>query len=391
MSCKEIFELIILLSIETKIRFYIIKLEVSNLNSMTTTILHGKTYKQSGYEVMLTQLPFKVLDNIFDIDENVQRRLDARKRNEISRFVIDSLDNYPFYFSPFVFSLRDGIEKEEKNEWYLNSETKLYILDGQHRFQGLSAALSRLNEEKRVLEEDFEKNEQQIEACKKKISWIKNYPISMQVYAGLNRQRERQLFADINTERSEVHGGLIVKYDKRDEYAVLVKAVVNEIEDLFEIEKTLSRLTKSNSAMTTMIAMKRCLMTMFEGIKGTSSISGKSSKDINDENIKQASILFFKIWIDIFPKKMNDRDKYVCGNATVQIALAYTVYFLHDRYGLGYIEAIQALKKLRTCSWKAEDHLFEPFYNRETQKLDMPSFGTAVLGLGRRFAEFVHV
>lgn len=357
---------------------------------MTTTILHGKTYKQSGYEVMLTQLPFKILDNIFEIDEYVQRRLDGRKRNEISQFVIDSLNNYPFYFSPFIFSLRDGIEHREENEWYLNSKTKLYILDGQHRFQGLNAALFRLNQEKLVLEGDFEKNKHQIDVYAKKIDFIRNYPISMQVYAGLDRQRERQLFADINTERSEVHGGLIVKYDKRDEYAVFVKTVVDEVEDLFEIETTLSRLTKTNSAMTTMIAMKRCLMTMFEGGKGFSSTSGKSSKDLSDQKIKQAAVLFFQTWLDIFPKKMNDRDKYVCGNTTVQIALAYAVYFLNNRYGLGYVETIQALRKLKSCSWKADDHLFEDFYNREKKKLDMPSFGTAVVKLGQRFAEFVN-
>lgn len=379
------------MSIERKIRIYIIKLEVRRLNTTTTTILHGNTYKQSGYEVMLTQLPFKILDNIFDIDEYVQRRLDGRKRNEISRFVIDSLNHYPFYFSPFVFSLRDGIEQREENEWYLNSETKLYILDGQHRFQGLKAALSRLMQEKLPLEDDFDKYQRQIEAYEEKINFIRNYPISMQVYAGLDRQRERQLFTDINTERSEVHGGLIVKYDKRDEYAVLVKEVVDEIEDLFEIETTLSRLTRSSSAMTTMIAMKRCLMTMFEGIKGVSSKSGKSSKDLSDQNIKHAAVLFFQIWPDIFPKKMNDRDKYVCGNTTVQIALAYSVYYLNDRYGFGYMDAIRALKKLKSCSWKADDHLFEPFYNDEKKKLDMPSFGTAILRLGKRFAEFVNV
>lgn len=363
---------------------------MSRLNSMTTTILHGKTYKQSGYEVMVTQLPFKILDNIFEIDEYVQRRLDGRKRNEISQFVIDSLNNYPFYFSPFVFSLRDGIEHKKENEWYLNSDTKLYILDGQHRFQGLNAVLSRLNQEKLLLESDFEKNNHQIDSYTKKIDLIRNYPISMQVYTSLDRQRERQLFTDINTERSEVHGGLIVKYDKRDEYAVFVKTVVDEIENLFEIETTLSRLTRLNSAMTTMIGMKRCLMTMFEGGKGFSSTSLRPSKDLSDQKIKQAAVLFFQIWLDIFPKKMNDRNKYVCGNQTVQIALAYAVYFLHNRYGLGYVEAIQALRKLKSCSWKANDDLFEDFYNKEKKKLDIPSFGPAVVKLGKHFAEFVN-
>lgn len=360
------------------------------MNSMTTTILHGKTYRQSDYEIMLTQLPFKILDNIFEIDEYVQRRLDGRKRNEISQFVIDSLNNYPFYFSPFVFSLRDGIENKDENEWYLNTETKLYILDGQHRFQGMKAALSRLEQEKLLLESDFEKNKHQIKAYVKQIDFIRNYPISMQVYTELDRQKERQLFADINTERSDVHGGLIVKYDKRDEYAVFVKAVVDEIEDFFEIETTLSRLTKSNSAMTTMIAMKRCLMTMFEGGKGLYSASTKPSKDLSDQKIKHAAVLFFRNWLDIFPKKMNDRDKYLCGNTTIQIALAYAVYFLNNRYGLGYVEAIQALRKLKACSWKANDKLFEDFYNKEKKKLDIPSFSPAVVKLGQRFAEVVN-
>lgn len=88
----------------------------------------------------------------------------------------------------------------------------------------------------------------------------------MQIYLNLDTQQEKQLFSDVNTERREAHVGLIMQYDKRDYYTEVTRKLSEELDELFEIEKKLSRVTNFNSAVTSLAIMKKCLIAMFEGI-----------------------------------------------------------------------------------------------------------------------------
>ena len=53
-----------------------------------TTRIEGLYCKQFGKEVLVTQLPFRTLDSIFDIDSEVQRKLDVRRRSEDRKSVV---------------------------------------------------------------------------------------------------------------------------------------------------------------------------------------------------------------------------------------------------------------------------------------------------------------
>ncbi|ALP38131.1 hypothetical protein ASL14_20075 [Paenibacillus sp. IHB B 3084] len=67
-----------------------------------TTRLPGEDYIQFGKKILLTQLPFRYLNTIFEVDEYVQRQLDVRKRNQIRDFILNAVQKDWFYFSPFV-------------------------------------------------------------------------------------------------------------------------------------------------------------------------------------------------------------------------------------------------------------------------------------------------
>ena len=335
-------------------------------NELTAT-LNGDKFVQFGKDILITQIPFMFLDTLFEIDELVQRKLDVRKRNQICDFILETVKDETFYFSPFIFSARGAIQAEGE-KWTIAPGCKLFILDGQHRCAGLKLAIQKLEMQKVQLETES-KSEFEIKKVNNMIDQLKKYQITMQVYLDLDQTQERQLFADINMERKDVHGGLIVKYDKRDEYAMLAQELTYDLKPHFEIEEITSRLTQSNSAITSLSTMRKCLITMFEGY--LSSKEGSAYfRNINPSQVKPTALAFFKIWTKLFPENMNDRSQFVCGLSTVQLSLAYTVHKLTKTHNLTYLEAIQALTSLaQYCTWEKNDPLFSPFYNEEKQRL----------------------
>ncbi|WP_197204604.1 hypothetical protein [Cytobacillus firmus] len=71
---------------------------------------------------------------------------------------------------------------------------------------------------------------------------------------------------DINTVRREAHIGQIMLYDQRDQYTELTRNVASQLQTIFEIEQNLSRISIHNLELTSLATMKRCIISLFEGI-----------------------------------------------------------------------------------------------------------------------------
>lgn len=350
-------------------------MELSNNGNGFKTIIDGIGYNQFGKMVLATQLRFSTLEAIFEVDPEVQRKLDPNRRSEIREFILKALEAKDFYFSPFVFSARGAIKKGAQG-WELEPGCKLYILDGQHRASAMSSALSHLKSRKETAEETG--NQREADKIKGYIDQLKAYPVSMQVYLDLIQKEERQLFTDINTERKEAHIGIIMQYDQRDAYTELTRKIARKLENEFEIEQKLSRLTNQNSAVTSLSIIRKCLLALFEG-----SLHDKKGKPYfqNDPitEVTTISLAFFRIWQDLFPQQMANRKRYVTGLSGIQVSLAYTVYYLTKKYSITHLEAIQQLRVLKKhCSWKHDDPLFSHLYDSTTRKIKDHSSTTAI-------------
>ncbi|KGA96735.1 hypothetical protein AJ85_14195 [Alkalihalobacillus alcalophilus ATCC 27647 = CGMCC 1.3604] len=357
------------------------------MNDEWTSTLSGKLYTQAGNQILLAQIPFFYLEAIFEIDEMVQRSLDIRKRNEIGEFIIDAIEDGTFYFSTFIFSARGAIEAEGVR-WKVTPGDKLYVMDGQHRVEGMKYALKKLEMKKYELEM-HQKNELEIKKVAKMIKQLKQYPISMQIYLDLNQDEERQMFTDLNTRRTNVHSGLIIKYDQRDEYSKLVQELSVEIKPAFEIETTSSRLTHQHSALTSLTSMRRCLLALFEG-----NIRHKYGRadfqDLTERQVKDVSVLFFEAWEEIFPPKMYNRSEFVCGYLGIQLALALTVYQLTKKYKMTYREAIGSLPHIsQKCTWRHRDPMFTPYFNEYLGKTQNLSASSTVRNISNLFVDII--
>ncbi len=330
------------------------------------TKIRGFGYTQFGKKALSAQMRYSTLEAIFEVDEEVQRKLDPKRRVEIREFIIRSLEaGEDFYFSPFVFSARGAIT-EAADGWELAPGSKLYIIDGQHRNASISSAISHLKSRKESAEETGQTEEAKV--LQTHIEKLKEYPVAMQVYLNLTRQEERQLFTDINTERREANIGQVMRYDKRDEYTELTRNTAKQLQDLFEIEQNLSRTSLHSSALTSLATMRKSIIALFEGIVTVK--NGPPYIRCSPNEVEETAAEFFRIWPQIFPKQSADRIKYVSGYSGIQIALAYCANQLTRTHNISYKEAIHELKKLKhKCSWKHADPMFSHLYDVSTSRI----------------------
>ncbi|PIC70819.1 hypothetical protein CSV77_05775 [Sporosarcina sp. P16b] len=68
--------------------------------------------QQFGKEVLCTLIHFSMLEAMFEIDHEVQRQLDPRKRKDIRDFILDSLKKGSRFTFPHLCSLVEGIYKK---------------------------------------------------------------------------------------------------------------------------------------------------------------------------------------------------------------------------------------------------------------------------------------
>ena len=354
------------------------------IDTSTKISFKGVQCNHFGHDVLYTHLRFSTLEAIFDIDYEVQRQLDIGRRQEIKRFILDAITNgMPLYFNPFIFSDRGQIH-QHGDEFILAPGSKLYIIDGQHRSMALSSAINYLKNELEALER-FQQHDE-LRKIQSYIHSLRNYPITLQIYLNLSTKEEQQLFTDVNSTRREAHSGLLLKYDQRDAYNQLTRQVALKLQDKMDIEMNASRLRQDSASITSLTTMKKCLLALFEGI-----VFDKKQHPnwhLDEQSIEQVGTVFFEKWLKLFPRQMNNRNKYACGLAGVQIALAQTVFMLTRLHNISHLEAIERLQQLNhICSWQITDPLFAHMYNSKKKALERHSSSTMVKRTTKRFLD----
>lgn len=192
-------------------------------------------------------------------------------------------------FAPLILSARGEIEAYE-DYFIVRPGQKLFVSDGQHRTLALLSAIieltvraERAESEKRIIE---------AENYRQYIEQLKNMPMALQIYLNLTRQQEKQLFADLNTKRKAANPNIRLQHDQRSEYNILTRTVADQLKYKMEIDTSTARLSPASSAITSLSAMKKCLIALFEGIIGRK--AGESNlPTINSKLFKLPSCFSF--------------------------------------------------------------------------------------------------
>lgn len=290
----------------------IIMIDFNNLGEKTNfTSFKATQGFQFGKSVVTIQCTVNEIIKFVEIDQNVQRELVSQHVANIQKYIQYGIDGNMIFFSPFIFSSRgQGRFDKEAREYKLSTEDKLVILDGQHRIRAFENIIKML--EVRATEEDYQK-----------LSYIKEFQLSLQIYENLSEQQEKQLFADVNTKSSAVSNTLLLMYKDNELANKLVKEIIygNSFikSDEYEVRGR-STLTKFMTVAT--------LYNIILILNEKRIITELQLNKINEQNYeayKHKTILFLNLLKKYAPHDSINRKKYIILNPKVLHGIAFYI------------------------------------------------------------------
>ncbi len=329
--------------------------------------LSGIKRMQFNQDVITIQCTVNDILKFLEIDIRVQRELDENKVASIGQYIQYGLDGNDIYFSPLIFSARgQGSYDEKRHEYSLNMNERLVILDGQHRIRAFEYLKKRME----VSNDDEEAYQT-----------LLDFPMTIQVFADLTLEQERQLFTDINTKISQVNNTLLIMYKKDDLFGELVREVVdNSPIDSIECRAKTTR-TKLMTA-STLYSVAKVI---------NSGIYNRVSKvDINKANYdlyRRRTEEFLRLLRQYAPMDANNRDKYIIMSSNILVSIAKFVYEIQTKYPDEKMDVLFR-KVVAKIDWSHRNEEFKQLstkYNKKTKKYNFGTTGRTV----RDFSEFL--
>ncbi|MGU9545272.1 DNA sulfur modification protein DndB [Bacillus cereus] len=325
----------------------------SNSNYIT---IHGIKGKQFGHEVISAQCTVDYVLKFLEIDKSVQREMIERQVSNISKYIQYGLDGNNIYFPPLIFSARGkGSFHEEQDQFRLKTDDTMVILDGQHRIKAFKSLKKRLENSRNP--EDQEK-----------LNYIKNFPLTIQIFSNLAFDQERQLFTDVNTKSSRVSNTLLVMYKENDLCGNLVKDIIYNHPSISPDKFEVRAKTTTTKLMTAATLYNICL-TLNDGIIITNSYKSKINEanyDLYRKNVEDFLILLMKY----APDQCLDRNKYFIMNPNSLRGIAKCIHLLREKNEKFDMEELFQ-KSVRLTDWSHKNKELKqagiPF-NNQTKK-----------------------
>lgn len=278
--------------------------------------MFGVQGNQFGQKVVAAQCTVDYILKFLEVDKSVQREIIEVQVSNISKYIQYGLDGNDIYFPPLIFSSRGRGEFDQlNNQFLLKTEDTMVILDGQHRIKAFEVLKKRLESS-----QDPENKE--------KLKYIKNFPLTIQIFSDLTLEQERQLFTDVNTKSAKVSNTLLVMYKDNDLSGTLVKDIINNHPSISPDKFEVRAKTTTTKLMTAATLYNLCL-TLNDGI-----LVVKSSKSkINDDNYplyRKNVEDFLTLLMKYAPDQCLDRNKYFIMNPNALQGIAKCIHQLRQ-------------------------------------------------------------
>ncbi|GAB1770503.1 DNA sulfur modification protein DndB [Bacillus sp. ME75] len=318
--------------------------------------MYGVQGNQFGHEVVSAQCTVDYILKFLETDRDVQREMIEKQVSSISKYIQYGLDGNDIYFPPLIFSARGRGEFDVKSSQFrLKTEDTMVILDGQHRIRAFEMLKKRLESKS-----DSE--------SKNKLKYIKNFPLSIQIFKELSIEQERQLFTDVNTKSSKVSNTLLIMYKDNDLCSELVKDIIYNhpsiSSDKFEVRGK-STTTKLMTAAT----LYNINLTLNDGIlirKGANSRLNKKNYPYYRKNLEE----FLTLLMKYAPDHALDRKKYFIMNPNVLQGIAKCIHSLKEENPDFNMEDLFE-KSVRLFDWSQKNRELRQAgipYNTKTKK-----------------------
>ncbi len=295
---------------------------IKDLSTLSTTshyiTLKGVQGIQFNHSVISTQCTVNNILKFMDVDKSVQRDTIEQQISNISKYIQYGLDGNDIYFPPMIFSARGkGTFHNETNDFHLDLDDKMYILDGQHRIKAFELLTKRLELKNDPINKD-------------KLKKILNFPLSIQIFTNLTTDQERQLFTDLNTKSSRVNNTLLIMYKNNDLCGELVKEIIQNhpsiSEDRFEIRSKTTRTKLMTSA-----TLYSLINVLNEGLLGGPMVIKSKINPDNYKLYKKRTEEFLTLLIKYAPEYAYDRNKHIIFIPNIISSIALFIYTIQKK------------------------------------------------------------
>lgn len=270
--------------------------------------------QQWNKEVYITNIPFVQINEICRVDEEVQRKRDAKKIKDIAEYIEAGIigERAMSGFSSIVTSLRYATVRYEEstNELKISTRGKLYISDGQHREGGIEAFCSKVF--KKIEDARNENDVTAMEYWQNILEELEKITIPVVIFTNLTKEEEQQLFFDMNNLATPVNASQALKYDQNDKYNIIAKILEKEIPIIrkYGINKTAKALNEKNKEIATLKIWNNCMRILLNG-PTDSDMKKKWNDSWEISSKKDLCLKFWDSFFSILPDGFNDKDKYI--------------------------------------------------------------------------------
>lgn len=295
----------------------------------------------SNKGIVSSQITIEELLNSYVIDHEVNRDVNYGRLPDLVKY-LESSTMAPGIFVPaFVFSYRgiSGLRYDNERGILWLEDKALVTIDGQHRIK--------------AIEKYVEKNSEDVN--------FKKNTVTIQVYFGLSKDDERQLFVDINSKAKRVSRSLVMQYDSREISNLLVNELYKNCKILqavgVELEKSKVQ-RPGNTAFATGLRLKTFLYYLLYGKK---TLSKKDEELLHKhyDDVVSFSVRFFDELLGGGPEKPGDVRQYILGHEPVQNAIAMffnETFITFDQHGLQIMGVWEdAVEELAGLDWSVNN------------------------------------
>jgi len=323
-----------------------------------TNFLIFKAVKGYQFEKKILTLQCTVEQGLrfIEIDREVQRDIIDQHVAEIQQYIQYGIDGNIIYFPPLILSARGkGYYIEGDCEYKLNLDEKLVLLDGQHRIKAFEMIVRRLEVRSGGIGEE-------------NLRYVKNFPITLQIFLDLSLEEERQLFTDVNTKSSKANNSLLIMYKNNSMCGELTKEIINNHPSIeSELFETRAKYTKSK--FMTAATLYNIIITLNEGLVHTELLKSKINKG-NYYQYKTQTEKFLCLLLKVAPYNTFNRSQYIIYIPKVLSGIAYFVSYALKKYPNIQMERIFS-DVIAKVDWTHRNLDFKALgipYNENTEK-----------------------
>ncbi len=269
------------------------------------------TYYTANLSFLQVSEIIKRIDNELHTSSSLKEQIQRSLTDNYSKIKDYILNKEDHFFNSLVLAIYDGepkwteIRYEIDEEQYynvglleLNGEEKIFPVDGQHRVEGIKAALA--------IKEDL-----QYETIPVMIISHSNTPQGM--------ERSRRIFSTLNRYAKPVRLGDIIALDEDDAVAIVTRDLLENY-PLFMNDRIKATNSKSipagdKMAFTSLMTLYSCHFELYKAFKFEANISDAKAKESlktrpSDETLDSLKTYITRFW-DIFISTFNELEEYI--------------------------------------------------------------------------------